>query len=120
MEIEEKKSDSIQTFLQASDRINSRTVSLTRFQILTLLAFFKGGLQYRELKAALKISDGKLISNLNVLGVLKYIEKFKAQIDNKKLDVYVLTNNGKKELEKMTAWMGFIQKVMQCIGDNNW
>jgi len=23
-------------------------------------------------------------------------------------------------LELGTAWMGFIQKVMQCIGDNNW
>jgi len=120
MEIEEERSDSIQTFLQASNRINSRTVSLTRFQILMLLAFFKDGLQYRELKVALKISDGKLISNLNLLVGLKYISKFKAQIDNKELDVYVLTNNGEKELEKMTAWMGFIQKVMQRIGDNNW
>jgi len=113
-------SDSVQTFLEASNRINSRTVSLTRFQILTLLAYFKDGLQYRELKATLGISDGKLISNLNLLMIMHYIKKFVVEIDHKKLDVYTLTKEGKKELEKMTAWMKLIQIVAQHGGDENW
>jgi len=69
------------------------------------------GIQYRELKAALKISDGKLISNLNKLRELQYVEKFEEVINHKKIDIYILTEDGKKELERIVDWMRLIKKV---------
>jgi DNA-binding MarR family transcriptional regulator len=105
-------SDSVQSFLEASNKINSKTVTLTRFQILALLAYFKDGIQYRELQVALGISDGKLFSNLTVLKSLGLVRCFKAKIDNKELDVYTLTNEGREELERTTVWMSLVQNLV--------
>lgn len=109
-------SDNVQNFLEASNRINSKTISLTRFQILVLLAYFRDGVQYRELKASLDISDGKLISNLKLLELMGYVKCFKTEIDRKKLDVYALTGEGKRELDKMTRWMDSIRTLSQRSG----
>ena len=78
---------------------------------MSLLAYFIDGLQYRELKAALKISDGKLISNLNQLKNMGYIKKNDVILDRKKLDVYSLTEEGRKEIKKIVEWMEYIKKV---------
>jgi len=118
--MDEVLTDNIQTFLEASNRINSKTISLTRFQILALLAYFKGGIQYRELKASLGISDGKLISNLKLLRLMGYVKCFTVEIDHKKLDVYALTKEGKKELDKMTSWVELIRTMTQHSGEENW
>lgn len=88
---------SVQDFIDASDKINSQTFSLPRFLVLTLLAYFEDGLQYRELKSALKVSDGKLISNLNKLRHMAYVKKYQEKIGNRKMDVYEITEEGKKE-----------------------
>jgi DNA-binding PadR family transcriptional regulator len=69
------------------------------------------GLQYRELKATLKVSDGKLISNLNQLRNMGYVKKSTARLERKKLDIYYLTPEGKKELVKVVKWMKLIQEV---------
>lgn len=106
-------SDNIQTFLEASNRLNTKTLSLTRFQILALLGYFSDGVQYRELKSGLNISDGKLISNLQLLKSMKYVDCFPVEIDSKKLDVYVLTKQGREELEKMTSWMKLAENLVQ-------
>lgn len=103
--------DDVYLLLESSERVNDIIVSFTRCLILTLLAYFMDGIQYRELKAVLKISDGKLISNLNKLRELQYIEKFEEKIDHKKIDVYTLTENGRKELERIIEWMKLIKKV---------
>jgi DNA-binding MarR family transcriptional regulator len=105
--------ENIQSFLEASNSINSKTISLTRFQLLTLLAYFKDGVQYRELKVALGISDGKLIANLKVLKIMGYVRSFTVELDHKKLDVYTLTEQGRKELDKMTAWMQLMRNMTQ-------
>jgi len=107
-------SDNVQTFLEASDRLNTKTLSLTRFQILTLLAYF-GEVQYRELKASLNISDGKLISNLKLLKAMRYIDCSSVEIDHKSLDVYCLTKTGREELEKMTSWMKLAGNLIQIV-----
>ncbi len=111
------QSDNVQIFLEASNRLNTKTLSLTRFQILALLAYFKDGIQYRELGAALNISDGKLISNLKLLKAMKYVECFTVEIDRKKLDVYVLTKEGREELEKMTSWIKLAENLVQTVAE---
>jgi DNA-binding MarR family transcriptional regulator len=112
-------SDNIQIFLEASNRLNSKTISLTRFQILALLSYFKDGIQYRELKAALGISDGKLISNLRSLKVMGYVDNFEVEIDHRRLDVYVLTEKGQDEIDKVASWMQLVKNITQSVGDEN-
>src|SRR5208283_1034448 len=97
----EQMNDDIYLLLGASERLNSRIVSLTRSVILALLAYFVDGIQFRELKEALKMSDGKLISNLNELRAMGYIEKSEAEVDRRKIDVYSLTEKGRIELSKV-------------------
>jgi DNA-binding MarR family transcriptional regulator len=97
--------DDISRLLEASEKLNSQTLSLTRCVILALLSYFVDGIQFRELKAALKISDGKLISNLKILKKLGYIEKSEVEVDRKKIDVYSLSPNGRKEVSKIIDWM---------------
>lgn len=86
---------------------------MIRCLILSLLNYFTDGIQYRELKAALKISDGKLISNLNQLEKFSYIKKSTIKFDNRKLTVYSITNSGKKEMKKITEWMELMIQVVQ-------
>lgn len=111
--------DYIQELLKASEKLDSKTVLLVRCLILALLSYFLDGLQYRELRAALNISDGKLISNLNHLKAMGYIKESKAEIDKKKLKIYLLTENGKRELAKILKWMESIQKV-SGVSDGEW
>ena len=103
--------DDIYLLLGASEKLNSRIVSLTRCLILSLLAYFVDGIQFRELKGALKMSDGKLISNLNGLRAMGYIVKSEAEVDRRKVDVYSLTAKGRIELSKVVEWMKLIEKV---------
>lgn len=105
--------DNIRMLLDTSERINSKTVSLTRCQLLALLAYFVDGLQYREMKAVLRISDGKLISNLNRLEEMGLIEKSATKLGRKKLTVYSLTPEGKKTASKIARWMNLVQKVIK-------
>lgn len=103
--------DDIYLLLGASEKLNSRVVSLARCLILALLAYFVDGIQFRELKAALKMSDGKLISNLNGLRAMGYIMKSEAEVDERKVDVYSLTDRGRIELSKIVEWMKLVKNV---------
>jgi DNA-binding HxlR family transcriptional regulator len=103
--------DDVNRLLETSETLNSQVLSLTRCVILALLAYFVGGVQFRELKASLKISDGKLISNLKLLKKLGYVEKNEVEVDRKKIDVYSLNQKGRNELNKITEWMKIIEKV---------
>ena len=103
--------DDIYLLFGASEKLNSKIVSLPRCLILVLLSYFVDGIQFRELKAALNMSDGKLISNLNGLRAMGYITKSEAEVDKRKLDVYSLTEKGRLELNKVVEWMKLAQKV---------
>ncbi len=103
--------DEIQELLDSSEKLNSKTISLTRCLILGLLSYFADGIQYRELKSSLKISDGKLIANLNELKTMGYIQKSEVEIDQRRIDVYSLTQTGRNELNKIIDWMKAIEKV---------
>jgi DNA-binding MarR family transcriptional regulator len=103
--------DQIQKLLDLSDKLSSKTVTLTRCLIMGLLAYFTDGIQYRELKTALKMSDGKLIANLNELKTTGYIGKSEVQVDQRTIDVYSLTEKGRNELNKIVEWMKTIEKI---------
>ncbi len=97
--------DNIEALFHASEKMNGSAMSLLRCLILTMLHYYKDGLQYRELKTVFQISDGKLIHNLTQLVEYNYIKKEKIRFDNKQLAIYSLTSEGQKEIEKMSEWM---------------
>ncbi|MHA1733481.1 MAG: transcriptional regulator [Promethearchaeota archaeon] len=105
--------DEIKDFLDSSRALNSDVFTLTRIQLMVLLNYSFEGVQYRELKAALGISDGNLKANLNKLETLNYIEKNEIEMDNKKLSSYSLTSLGKKEVDKFFKWI----KIVQSLGE---
>jgi DNA-binding MarR family transcriptional regulator len=105
--------DEIQQFMETSKKINSRTLSSTRLIILTLLTYFQDGLQFRELKLALGISDGKLFANLALLQKMGYIRKFTVEFDHKTIDVFAITGDGKKEVLLMTSWANMAEKIVR-------
>jgi len=108
-----KKDDNlIKKIIEGYNKINSDSFTLTRIVILSLLTYFRDGLQFRELKNLLKISDGKLISNINKLNKMGYLIKEKITLDNKNLDVYIITENGRRELEKIKEFNNRINEML--------
>jgi len=97
--------DDIEEFLASSRSLNNDIFSLTRLELLILIHYSIEGVQFRELKATLGISDGNLKSNLSKLESLKYIERSEVVMDNKTLSSYTLTDQGSKEVEKIMQWM---------------
>ena len=112
---ESETQDSIKRLFDTSKRVNSKTVSLVRTLILVLIGYSVDGIQYRELRAALKISDGQLTSNLNQLVAMTSLGKQEATLDNRKVDIYVLTEEGKDELDRIGQWMNSVQNVVKLI-----
>ena len=112
MEINENLA--IESILEGYKKINSDIFTLTRILLLIFISYFKDGLQFRELKNALNISDGKLISNINKLSRMGYIKKEKITLDNKKLDIYLIYEKGRKELKKIKK---FTRNINQIISD---
>ena len=103
--------------LEESKKINGDAVTLTRLLILALLSYFADGIQYRELRNALGISDGKLISNLRKLVKFGYIRKEEIQVNNKKLDVYLITENGLRDFKRIFNWFSCLKEVVSKNGD---
>ena len=103
----------LKLIIDYSNKINSNALNLTRCTILALTSHIKDGLQYRELKALLNISDGKLQSNLDVLSELGYINKVKVKVDKNELTIYMITENGQNELKKIIYWFNIINKIWE-------
>ena len=103
--------DYIRLLLEQTNNINGKVISLTRILILSLLNYFKDGLQYRQLKTALRISDGKLHANLERMIEMGYIEKSLVEIDNKELTTFFITPRGRNELSKIVEWMNIIIEI---------
>jgi DNA-binding MarR family transcriptional regulator len=102
---------------ERKNQINSDTFTITRLILLTLNLYFIDGLQFRELKSALKISDGNLASNLNYLIKMGYITKNDVDFDNKKLHYYTISDNGKEDLKKILNWVGLLMKLLEGINN---
>jgi len=105
----------IKKIFEKKNQINSDMFTLTRCILLALNSYFIDGLQFRELKTALKISDGNLASNLNYLIKMGYINKNEMEFDNKKLHYYTITDNGKEELKKILKWVELIKKLLEEV-----
>lgn len=86
--------------IENSKKINSKVFTLTRFILLVLLNFYRDGLQFRELKSLLDISDGKLQSNLDFLLEMGYIRKIKTNLDRRNIHFYMIEDSGNSELFK--------------------
>ena len=84
------KENIVKELIENSNKINSNAFNLDRLMILALTSFIRDGLQYRELKALLNVSDGKLQSDLNNLREIGYIEKIKVDLDNKKVTIFMI------------------------------
>ncbi|MBA7514016.1 hypothetical protein ES705_06034 [subsurface metagenome] len=107
----------IKESFEKKNQINSSTFTITRLSLLALNSYFIDGLQFRELKTALKISDGNLASNLNYLIKMGYLNKNNVVLDNKKLHFYTITNNGKEELKKIINWIELIKRLLEEVND---
>ncbi|MHA1729400.1 MAG: transcriptional regulator [Promethearchaeota archaeon] len=103
----------IEQFFQVNSILNSKVITLIRLDLMILLYYSIDGMQYRELKAALQISDGKIKSDLDNLRNMGYIRRKEVEMDNRKLTIYFLTDLGKKELEKIIKWMKTIIKLVE-------
>jgi len=99
--------------IKGTERINSKACTLNRNLLLALCSYFIDGIQFRELKAALNISDGKLSSNLRALTKNDYLKEEETVLDKKKIKYYSITKNGKKELEKIINWMDLIKELLE-------
>ncbi len=99
--------------IKGTERINSKACTLNRSLLLALFYYFIDGIQFRELKTALNISDGNLSSNLKVLTKINYLKEEDTILDKKKIKYYTITKNGKKELEKIMNWIELIKKLLE-------
>ena len=101
----------IKNLIENSKKINSKAFTLTRCILLALMNFNKDGLQFRELIPLLNISDGKLKSNLDFLEEVGYINKVQIQLDQKKLHIYLITEEGENELKNIISWMEILANL---------
>jgi len=100
----------LKKLIEYSNKINSKAFNLTRFLILAITSYIKDGIQYRELKTLLNISDGKLKANIDVLQEMGYINKIKVQVDQKSMHIYMVTESGSNELQKIIEWIEILKK----------
>ncbi|MBI3587778.1 transcriptional regulator [Candidatus Micrarchaeota archaeon] len=92
--------------LQRGKALNSKVFSLVRLELLSSLsALGHDGATYRELKAALSLTDGALFTNLKALESAGYASKQEVTVEGKKLDSYRITPEGKAEWEKVRQWL---------------
>ena len=96
--------------------LNADVFSLTRFQLLSSLSSLgKDGSTYRELKAALQLSDGALHSNLKALESMGYVASSEVRVENKELSSYRITDDGRAAWLQVQDWL---QKFLSYSGDN--
>ena len=107
--------EKLKTIIEEYNSINPKLVTPTRLLILTLLKFHKDGLQFREFKESIHISDGNLYSNLEILKSISLISSEKVDIDNKTIELNSISLEGLSELDKTNEWM----KKLRDFGDQN-
>ena len=104
-----------QEILEKYTKIDPKIFTPTRILLLYLLKFYKDGIQYRELKENLKISDGKLYSNLELLKEIGSINVEKVQIDNKMIEIYTLNDSGKEIIDDISDWIDKLNTMVNKI-----
>ena len=105
--------NNLKKIISIYDDIESHKFSATRLMLLSFLKLHRDGLQFRELKARISISDGKLYANLEKLKDLAVINSEKLKIDNKMLEVFMITPEGEKILEKTFEWVNYLRILVK-------
>lgn len=102
------------SLVEESKALNSSVFSLIRLQLLSSIASVgRDGVTYRELKAALNVTDGALYTNLKVLEENGYIKSKKITLEGKELESYQITHEGLLEWERVKNWL---KKLIECGG----
>jgi hypothetical protein len=94
------------TIIEEANALNSKIFSLIRFELMANLVIFgNDGVTYRELKAALKLNDGVLYSNLQTLAIMGYVSVSTIKYENKDLQLFKITPEGLNEWMNVRAWL---------------
>ncbi len=103
------------SLIRESEALNSDVFSLIRLLLLSSIASVgKDGVTYRELKAALGVSDGALFTNLSVLEKMGYVSSEEISLEGKKLKSYRITQEGLLAWERIRNWL---KKFVECGGE---
>ena len=103
----------IPRIIDLSRRVNRKVFTIDRCVILLLLNCCKDGLQYREIKNMLPMSDGKLIADLTTLVNGRLLNKSSHQWDNKVLDVYTISDDGVSEMQQWREFFHACEKMLE-------
>jgi len=105
------------SLIKESEALNSDVFSLIRLLLLSSIANVgKDGVTYRELKAALGVSDGALFTNLSFLEKTGYVTSKEITLEGKNLKSYQITQEGLLAWERISNWL---KKFVECGGKNN-
>ncbi len=105
------------SLIEESKAVNSSVFSLIRLQLLSSIASVgKDGVTYRELKAAVNVTDGALYTNLKVLEENGYIKSKTITLEGKQLESHQITPEGSLEWERAKNWL---KKLAECGGKNH-
>ncbi len=100
------------SLVEESKALNSSVFSLIRLQLLFSIASVgRDGVTYRELKAALNVTDGALYTNLESLKETGYITSKTITLEGKKLESYQITSEGQLAWEHAKSWL---KKLVEC------
>lgn len=92
--------------LEEARALNSKLFTLPRLELLSVLDYYApDSVEFRELKAALKMTDGKLLTNIYSLQKMGYVKSEKGNVENKTLTGYQITTEGRLDLAKVRAWL---------------
>ena len=105
------------SLIEESKALNSSVFSLIRLQLLSSIAGVgKDSVTYRELKAALQVTDGALYTNLKFLEETGYIASKRITLEGKELESYLITREGLLAWEQIRNWL---KKLVECGVKNN-
>ena len=100
------------SLIEESKALNSSVFSLIRLQLLASIASVgQDGVTYRELKAALNVTDGALYTNLKVLEENGYFKSKKIVLEGKELESCQITPEGLLAWEHAKNWL---KKLVEC------
>lgn len=92
--------------LNAAKALNSKVFSLPRLELLAILSYYRpDGVEFRELKTSMGMSDGKLLSNVYALMDMGYVISEDVKVENKSLTSYKVTDEGEESWKKVHSWL---------------
>ncbi|MCI0498042.1 MAG: transcriptional regulator [Thermoplasmata archaeon] len=107
--------EDVLTVVEGSRALNPAVFSLIRLQLLSNLADLgPESATYRELKAALQLSDGALHSNLKALEGMGYVRSTTITLEGKELKACQITVEGMLAWRRTKVWL---RRFLGCGGE---